>query len=336
MMLALNYDVVKIWQYASRFWYVIYFTLIVELIIVIYGRQDLLYDIFPEANRTYGLPAYRSLFNTFSNFFGLDFNGLNSIILQAQAYGQLCVMLSILGFSYTQSSFRRSHLFKLVLFVAWPLIIYSVSPNITSGIILSFIFGYFFFVKFYLGVYSTAKFVLFSGVISIVVYLYYLIDLGFVRIYSFIDLYYLFMSQQFEYMVTRSFFDYILCVGLDDYYDMAPKFEIAYLSYLSVSGLIFGFVNLFLIFKFTGLTFKQVKALNAGDLTKKRVAEIQIANLLFVLSMLLSSIHFPVITSYLGSLIFIFHLSFCLYMLRINSTIPAKSEVGSAMHKRRY
>jgi len=144
------------------------------------------------------------------------------------------------------------------------------------------------------------------------------------------------MSKQIEFMVTRSFFDYVLGVGLDEYYYVAPKFEIAYLSYLSVSGLIFGFVNLFVIFKFTGLTFKQAKALNAGDLTKKRVVEIQIANLLFVLSMLLSSVHFPVITSYLGSLIFIFHLSFGLYMLKINITIPAESEAGSVMHKSKY
>ncbi len=336
MMLSLNYDVVKIWQYATKFWYVIYFTLIVELIIVIYGFQGLLYETFPEANRTYGLPAYRSLINTFAIFFRLEFNGLNSIILQAQAYGQLCVMLTILGFSYTQSSFRKSHLFKFLTLVMCPLILYSISPNITASIIFIFIIANIFFVKFYLGVFSTAKFIILSGVISIVVCLYYLSDLGFVRTYNFNSLYTLFMSKQIEFMVTRSFFDYVLGVGLDEYYNVAPKFEIAYLSYLSVSGLIFGFVNLFVIFKFTGLTFKQVKALNAGDLTKKRVVEIQIANLLFVLSMLLSSVHFPVITSYLGSLIFIFHLSFGLYMLKINITIPAESEAGSVMHKSKY
>jgi hypothetical protein len=54
------------------------------------------------------------------------------------------------------------------------------------------------------------------------------------------------------------------------------------------------------------------------SLIDKEIIEIQISNLLFVLSMLLSFMHFPVITSYFGTLIFIFNLSFGFYILKVN------------------
>jgi hypothetical protein len=259
-LLSLKYDVMKIWRFAKYTWYVIYLTLIIELIVVILGYQGFLYDVFPEANRTFGLPAYRVLNNTFANFFDLDFQGLNSITLQAQAYGQFCVMLSIFGFSYSKSTtYRKSSLIHLLLYIVLPLIFYSISPNIMSGIIFVFIIIYVLTIKLYLRIFSFTKFMALSAFFFALIFFYYFIELGFVRKYALEDLYDLFLGQQMDYMLTRSYSEYFLGVGLEEYYDVSPKFEIACLSYLSVSGLLFGLVNLIILSKFICSTLKQVK-----------------------------------------------------------------------------
>jgi hypothetical protein len=317
-LLASQYDVNKVWAFAKKIWYVIYATLVIEVILVFLGYQELLYFIFPEINREQGLPAYRSLVNTFADYFDLGFDGLNSITLQAQAYGQFSVMLSILGFSYTQSPLQNKNWVKLLMLAAIPAILFSISPNITSSIMLAFIVAYVFYIKFHLHIYSFGKFIGILSVISACFFLYYLGDFGFVRTYSSSELYDLFANQQIDYVLTRSFSDYIIGVGLDEYNDIAPTFEIAFLSYLSISGLIFGLVNLVILLNFTISTLKQVKIYYQKKLVEMETIEIQIMNLLFVLAMLLSSIHFPVITNYLGSMVFIFHLSFGLYILKVN------------------
>lgn len=320
-LLALNYSVIKIWEFARKVWYLIYATLIIELIVVVSGYQGILFDTFPEENRAFGLPAYRSLYNTFANFFDLSFTGLNSITLQAQAYGQFAVMLSILGFAYTQSTFRKSNLTHIIMLIVAPLMIYSISPNITSSIIFICIVSYVFLIKLHLEIYSVKKAIALFFIFVTIIFCYYFADLGFVRTYSFDDLYDIFLNQQIDYMLTRSFSDYVLGVSLDEYSNVAPVFEISYLSYLSISGVIFGLVNLIILGKFTISTLKQIKVLYKNKLVDKTIVEIQVANLLFVLIMFLSSMHFPVITNYLGSLIFIFHLSFGYYLLKVNSTI---------------
>jgi hypothetical protein len=127
-------------------------------------------------------------------------------------------------------------------------------------------------------------------------------------------------------MLNRSFSDYVLGVGLNEYYDAAPEFEISFISYLSVCGLIFGLVNLAILYGFVRSTLKQIKASIKKKRVDRQIIEIQVANLLFVLSMFLSTIHFPVITNYLGSLIIIFHLSFGFYILKKNRATMARSE----------
>jgi hypothetical protein len=327
-MLLLNKqcNIEQLWHYAIRFWLFIYFTLVVELVLVAMGYQIMLYDIFPEANRAYGLPAYRSIFNTFANHFNLKFDGLNSISLQVQAYGQLCVMLTIFGFSYSQKMMQKNHVFKIIFYVLIPLIFYSISPNITAVIILVFILSYLIFFKYYTNQISSAKAFFPIFIVSIMILIYYLSDLGFVRSYSSDELYDLFLGRQIEYVLSESLSDYLLGVGLNEYYAAASDFEIAYLSYLSVSGLIFGMVNLFLLLKIVFLSFGQMKALKVSDMHDSRI-EIQAANLLIALSMLFSSIHFPVITSYLGTGIFVFHFAFAIYIYKMNKFL-SKTEKG--------
>jgi hypothetical protein len=313
-MLVLKPNVASIWRYVNLFWIVILLSLAAELSLGILGYQELLSGIFPETNRAFGLPAYRSIDNTFSRHFNLGFNGFNSVSLQAQAYGQFCIMLTILGFSYTTKTIQAGRLTKCFWFLLAPLILYSASPNITAGVMFVFILCYVIFIKMYIGIYSASRFLVLIGVVAACFSIYYLADFGFVRSYGRGDLYDLFVGPQLDYMLTREPAGYLLGVGQQEYYDAAPDFEIAYLSYLSISGLVFGGVNLFLLLHFTVKSFRQVKSVN-GDRPIGGWAEVQAANLLFILAMFLSSIHFPVITSYLGSGIFIFHLAFGMYIL---------------------
>jgi len=321
VMLELKVDIASVWRYVFLFWVIMLLSLAAELALAMFGYQGLLSSIFPVANRAFGLPAYRSLYNTFSTYFGLGFDGLNSVSLQAQAYGQFCIMLTIFGFSYTASTFQVGRLYKCFLFLLIPLVLYSSSPNITAGVMFAFIIGYVLIVKFYIGIYSAGMFLVSIAVVAACMSVYYLGNFGFVRSYSVDDLYGLFVGQQLEYMLNRTSIDYLIGVGLREYYDVAPDFEIAYLSYMSITGLVFGVGHLVLLINFTIRSVRQIKSVYvirpAGVL-----AEVQAANLLFVLSMLLSSIHFPVITSYLGSGIFIFHLAFGMYILNTQPDPP--------------
>jgi hypothetical protein len=317
-LLASNFSLGEIWGFAKKVWFIIYFTLVVELVLVVLGYQLKLYAMFPEETRALGLPAYRSLYNTFASFFGLDFTGLNSITLQAQAFGQFCVMLTVLGFSYTRATYSKNNILKAFTFMVAPLLIFSVSPNITSSVLFMFIVTYVLFLKFYLSVYSFGKFIALSGFVFALIFFYYVSDLGFVRKYNFEDLYDLFLSQQIDYLLSKSLPDYLIGVDLHEYHSVNEEFEIGYLSYLMVSGAVFAVVNLFIIFKFTWVTLKQAKFINQIKSADKKIIEIQLTNALFVLVMLLSSMHFPVITNYLGTLIFVFHLAYGFYILKIN------------------
>jgi hypothetical protein len=315
VMLKLKFDIFFVWRYVILFWVLMLVLLAVELILAIFGYQELLSNLFPESNRVFGLPAYRSIYNSFGSHFELGFDGLNTVSLQVQAYGQFCIMLTILGFSYMSQTLKISRLSKCFWFLLVPLALYTSSPNITAAVMFAFIIGYVLFVKFYIGIYSTGRLLVAFAVLASSMLVYYLGNFGFVRSYPAEDLYDLFIAKQFEYIYTIPLSDYIIGVGLQEYYDLAPAFEIAYLSYLSVSGLVFGGINLYLLINFTTRSFRQIKSLNLIQ-SRFLLAEIQAANLLFVLSMFLSSIHFPVITSYLGSGIFIFHLAFGMYILK--------------------
>jgi hypothetical protein len=317
-LLASNFSLEEIWGFAKKVWCVIYFTLVVELVLVMLGYQLKLYAMFPEETRALGLPAYRSLYNTFATFFGLDFTGLNSVTLQAQAFGQFCIMLTILGFSYTRVTYSKNNFLKALTFLVAPLLIYSVSPNITSSVLFLSIVAYVLFLKLYLGLYSLGKFIALSGFVLTLIFFYYLSDLGFVRKYHFEDLYDLFLSQQVDYLLSKSLSDYLIGVDLREYHDVNEVFEIGYLSYMMVSGAVFALVNLCIFFKFIWVTLKQAKLINQIKSADKKIIEIQLSNALFVLVMLLSSMHFPIMTNYLGTLIFVFHFAFGFYILKIN------------------
>lgn len=331
-MLASNFALEDIWGFAKKTWCIIYFTLVVELVLVILGYQPALYAMFPEEHRALGLPAYRSLNNVFAVFFDLNFTALNSVTLQAQAYAQFCVMLTILGFSYSRDTYRKSSLLKVLTFLAVPLLIYTVSPNVTSGIIFMAILAYVLTIRLYLGVYSPWKFLSISVFLFTLIFFYYSSDFGFVRKYSLESLYDLFLDAQIDHMLTMSLSDWLLGVELSEYHRVSPVFEIGYLSYLMVSGALFALVNLVIVFKFTFATLKQTKFINQIKSVDKTVIEIQLANLLFVLTMLLSSVHFPVITNYLGTLIFAFHLAFGFYILKKNRGWISRTQFPAASH----
>lgn len=317
-LLASNFKPEKIWGFAIKVWCVIYLTLIIELILVTLEYQPTLFVIFPDETRALGLPAYRSLTNTFADFFDLNFSGLNSVTLQAQAFGQFCIMLTIFGFTYTRDKYNKSKISNTLVFLVAPLLLYSVSPNITASIIFIFILANFLFIKLYLRIYSFGKFLaLFCFIIAIILY-YYLGDFGFVRTYSFELLYTLFFEKQIDFIMTRSMFDLFLGVDVAEYNFYSDEFEVAYLSYVMVSGAVFALLNLFVILKFVIETFKQVKFTFQINSFDRKFIEIQQVNMLFVITMLLSSIHFPVITNYMGTLIFVFHLAFGLYILEKN------------------
>ena len=317
-MMRIKIDIELTWSRVLIFWRFIYFTLVIELVLVFLGYQNFFYNLFPESNRIFGLPAYRSLYNSFTNYFELDFDGLNSITLQAQAYGQFCVMLTILSFQHAKKNTSDNKFFSFIFKLVVPLLIFSVSPNITATIVFIFILIYVVAMRYYIGQYSLSKLLCMSGLMLFLFGYYYFADLGFIRRYESDKIYDLFLGAQLDYIFNINTIDLLFGVGLEEYYEVAPAFEIAILSYLCVSGMVFGLVNLYLILKFSIRSLKQIKCAVDNN-ENHNIAEIQSTNLLFMLSMLLSAIHFPVITSYLGSAIFIFHFSFGLYILRMNS-----------------
>jgi len=321
-LLALQFEVPVLWGVATKIWNVIYLTLGIELLFAVGGYQGALYSLFPEENRAYGLQAYRLLDNTFSTYFGLEFKGLNSITLQTQAFGQFCAMLTILAYKFTEGTFRKQNIWRIVFYLIVPVLMFTVSPNITSAVILIFIGSFHILFKTYLKRISLTAFLTAVALIVGCVLFYFYSDAGFIKAYQADQLYDLFVGGQLDYMLTRSLSDYLIGVNLYEYTQVSPTFEIAILSYLSVSGLIFGAVNLIIVCWYALATIRQARYLYQSGLVPRKNIDIQIMNLVFAISMLISSIHFPVITNYFGTVIFIFHMGLGLYILKRNrSTI---------------
>ena len=329
VMLVSNFTLEGIWRFARNTWMAIYFTLIIELVLVAAGYQSDLYAMFPEETRALGLPAYRSLNNTFAVFFDLNFTALNSFTLQAQAYSQFCIMLTILGFSYSEATFNEKNLSKVMTFLAVPFLMYSLSPTVTAGLIFITIVTCTFLVKLHLKIYSFGKFLILGSIFLALILTYYLSDIGFIRKYDVQHLYDLFLATQIDYLLAMSPSDYLLGVDLIEFERVSPEFEIAYLSYMLASGVLFALVNLIIVFKFLLVTFAQIKFINQTKPVNRVIIEIQIANALFVFSMLASSIHFPVITNYLGTLLFVYHLAFGFYMLKMNRDLIGRAQLSS-------
>ena len=70
---------------------------------------------------------------------------------------------------------------------------------------------------------------------------------------------------------------------------------------------------------------RQVKYLYDNKLTSSEHLEMQIMNLLFIVAMLVSSIHYAVIGTYLGSMVFIINVSLGFYLVRTNTKLISAS-----------
>jgi glycosyltransferase involved in cell wall biosynthesis len=143
--------------------------------------------------------------------------------------------------------------------------------------------------------------------------------------YDIFDLYSLFLENQINHFLERPLSEILIGYSMDEYDYVSTKFEIAFLSYVSMAGLIISVINILILLYFIKDTLRQAKLLY-NNLNEKNNVEIQLINLTLILAMLLSSIHFPVITNYLGSLLFISHLAFGFYMLYLNRKFHLKEQ----------
>ena len=328
-LISSGYSIEKVWMGFKILWALIYITLVIEFFIVLLGGQEILYDIFPEENRLYGLPAYRSLVNSSRDYFGLNFDGLNSITLQAQAYSQYCAMLMIFGFSFVGRRFNKINFRRLTIYFLLPIFLFLISPTTTAFILIIFEFLFLFVIR---------KWMVNSGIISYIILIipmititFYFLNSELVMKYDISDLYSLFLENQINHFLERPLSETLIGYSMEEYDYVSTKFEIAFLSYVSMAGLIISVINIIILLYFIKDTLRQAKLLY-NNLNEKNNVEIQLINLTLILAMLLSSIHFPVITNYLGSLLFISHLAFGFYMLYLNRNFHLK-EQGFAIKK---
>ena len=311
-----NYTIEKVWMGLKILWVLIYITLIMEFVVVFLGGQETLYDVFPQENRLNGLPAYRSLVNSAKDYFGLHFDGLNSITLQAQAYSQYCVMLMIFGFSFFGKIFYKINPRNLALYFFGPLLLFLISPTTTASIILIFEFSFLLLIRKWLIPTRMIKYIIL--ITSIIIISTILLQMELIMKYDTSDLYDLFIEGQINHFSERSFSEYLLGYGMNEYEYISTKYEIALISYMSICGFSICIINIAIMLGLIKETLRQTKILYKLGFIKKNNLEIQLINLTLMLAMFISSIHFPVITNYLGSLLFISHFAFGFYMLYLN------------------
>jgi len=323
VMVAANYSSQEIWGLCKLIWTIIYISLLAEFFLVVLGYQQSLYDIFQESiNRPKGLPAYRSIHNTFAIFFGLDYNGLNSIVLGIQAYGQLCVTLTVFSFKLVGRrimEFIKSSVFLILL----PVLMYVNSPNVTGAIVLVAIIACNILVKQYIGIYSKPRTLVVISLVALLAAAIFTADFGFVRRYDWVDFYLEYVSPQIAYVLTRTLSESLIGVDLREFREIVDETEVGILSYASAVGIVFAFLNLALLLHFMRRNLKQIKALYVRKLCKVDHLEVQIKNLLIIVTMLVSSIHFPVLFDFVVSFIFILSVAFCLYSVNANTKILA-------------
>lgn len=323
VMVAANYSSEEIWGLCKLIWITIYITLLGELLFVVLGHQQFLYDIFPESiNKPKGLPSYRIIHNTFANFFGLDYNGLNSIILSAQSYGQLCITLTV--FSFKLSGIRNKEFLKYsILFILLPVLLYVISPNITGVIVLFSIMFCNVLIKQYIGMYSKPRTLIAMSLVVVLVTVFFIADIGFVRRYDWGEFYLDYVSPQINYVLNKNFSEYIIGADPKGFREVIDQSEIGALSYASAVGMIFLSLNLVLLLYFMCRNLIQIKTLYLRKLCKVDYLEMQIKNLLLIVAMLVSTIHFPILFDFVVSLLFILNVSFCIYSVNNNMKIIA-------------
>jgi hypothetical protein len=324
-MVIMNYDVLQVWNAFKKIQIAIYCSLIVEFVIAILGYQSALEAAFQPSSERPSLAGYFSLHNSFAAYFDLGFVGLKSLALTYQAYGQFCVMLTIFGFRYLKRPFNP---FKSIVFVIAPIALSLVSPNATAVAILVSIIVAMILIKAYLNLYSPLRVLVWFLTLPIALYIVYASNLGFVRTYD-LELFYLvYVAPQMDYVLSRSIIENVIGVDARIFEELRQQFEVALLSFMSATGSVFFVLNLslvvFLIFK----NLQQIKFLHKERSCSNEYLEVQIMNLLFVISMLVSTIHFPVISTYIGSMIFVMNLSLGFYIVHTNKQL-IKASLGN-------
>lgn len=324
-MIMMDYDPMEVWGAFRKIQVVIYLSLIAEFLISIFGYQNALEGLFPPGVSRPSLFGYVPLHNTFAAYFNLNFGGLSSLALISQAFGQFCVMLSIFGIRFFKTPYSD---YRFIFFAAIPVAMSIISPNLTSVVILVSIVATAILIKAYLNIYSRLHVFGWIFGLPVVLYAVYTAELGFVRSYE-MDLFYsVYIEPQLDFISKRTLAENILGADPRIFEDLRQQYEVALLSYMSATGPVFFILNLSVILYFIFKNLQQIKYLYEAGLCADGYLEAQIMNVLFVVSMLVSMIHYPVIGTYIGSMILIFNLSLGFYVMHKNEKIIRASRVN--------
>jgi hypothetical protein len=321
-MLQMNYDPMRVWEGFKKLQIALYISLAAELIVAVLGYQSVLVNLLPAGINRPSLFGYQGLHNDFAAFFNLGFVGLSSLALMSQAYGQFCVMLTILGFRYLKGPFRAS---RFIVFVLVPVAMSFVSPNVTSVVILVAILVATIFIKAYLKIYSRMLVLLWVVGLPMFLFSLYQSDLGFVRSYNLGVLYDIYVEPQLSFILERSLSDNIIGVDTRIFEDLRQQYEVAFLSYMSATGPVFFLVNVFVVVYLFVANIRQIKYLYERQKASAEYLEAQIMNLLFIVAMLVSTVHYAVIGTYIGSLVFILNVSLGCYFMHANRMLISVS-----------
>ena len=317
-MIMMDYDPMEVWGTFRRIQIALYVSLVAELLVAVFGYQGVLESLLPPGVNRPSLFGYALLHNTFSAYFDLGFMGLSSLALINQAYGQFCVMLVIFGIRYQKAPFSLS---KFTLFIAIPVAMAIVSPNVTSVVILVSIVAAAVLIKAYLNVYSRLHVV--GWMLGLPAFLYgiYKADLGFVRSYE-VDLFYaVYVEPQVDFISKRTLAENLFGADPRIFEDLRQQYEVALLSYMSATGPVFFLMNFSVVLYFIFKNLRQIRELYVRGLGAGAYLEAQIMNVLFVIAMLVSTIHYPVIGTYIGSMIFILNVALGFYFVYTNKKI---------------
>lgn len=321
-MTMMDYDPQEVWGTFRKVQIAIYVALVAELIISFLGYQSVLESLLPQGTNRSELFGYKDRHNTFSAYFDLGYAGLSSLAMIDQGFAQFCVMLTIFGIRYFRGPFRIS---RFIFFVLVPIAMSIASPAVTSVVILVVILLASILIKAYLKIYSRMH--VFSWLLGLPLSLYvlYSADLGFIRSYD-LDLFYdIYVEPQLNFILSRSFTENMIGADTRIFEESRQQYEVAFLSYMTATGPVFFLLNVSVVVGLIFRNIRQVKYLYDNKLTSSEHLEMQIMNLLFIVAMLVSSIHYAVIGTYLGSMVFIINVSLGFYLVRTNTKLISAS-----------
>ena len=320
MMMCTGKNMYATWRLIEAVWLFIYASILFEVLLVACGWQPSLYDLFPAENFLIGLPGYRYLHNTFANFLDLNYLGLNSILLSAQGFGQFCAMLIVFGVRFSPET-KRSLASRQIIFILLPLLLLIASPNLTAMIMAVCVGLMNLCIRQYIGISSLKRMLILLAILSAFVLFVYFGEFGFIRTYNLIDFYVEFVEPQLDYVAQKTLLENFLGVNVIEFTQVSRVNEVGLLTYASAVGPFFIACNLILVFYCVSQNLRQIKYLYRSRYGDQKYLEIQIMNILLLLSMLLSAIHFPVLFSFAGSLLFALNVAYCLLSLKRNKII---------------